>query len=52
MCPSQRNQRAIRAYARAGFVQLPLTTAEQAAIYGPGDHDDTVVMLKTMASLD
>jgi diamine N-acetyltransferase len=52
MRPSQRNQRAIHAYARAGFVQLPLTTAEQAAIYGPGDHDDTVVMLKTMASLD
>ena len=42
--PSRRNQRAIRAYAKAGFAMLPLTNEQQAAIYGPGDYADTVVM--------
>jgi diamine N-acetyltransferase len=46
MRPSRRNPRAIRAYARAGFVQLPLTDEEQRALYGPGDYADTVVMQK------
>jgi diamine N-acetyltransferase len=48
--PSRRNQRAVRAYAKAGFVLLPLTTQEQAAIYGPGDHHDTVAMRKEAES--
>ena len=42
--PSARNVRAIRSYARAGFVQLPLSNGEQAAIYGRGDYHDTIVM--------
>jgi RimJ/RimL family protein N-acetyltransferase len=46
--PSRRNERAMKAYAKAGFVLLPLSTQEQAAIYGPTEHYDTVVMSKRM----
>lgn len=46
--PSARNTRAVRSYARAGFVRLPLTNDEQAAIYGPGDYNDTVVLQRLM----
>ncbi len=49
MRPSRRNTRAIRAYARAGFVPLPLTYDQQAAMYGPGDYADAVVMQKKVA---
>ncbi len=42
--PSLRNERAIRSYAKAGFTLPPLTTAQQTALYGPGDHVDTIVM--------
>jgi RimJ/RimL family protein N-acetyltransferase len=49
MRPSRRNQRAIKAYDRAGFVLQPLTPAQQAALYGPGDHYDTVVMCLKLA---
>jgi diamine N-acetyltransferase len=48
--PSRRNPRAIRAYARAGFVPLSLTNEEQTALYGPGDYEDTVVLCKKMAA--
>lgn len=46
MRPSRRNARAMRSYAKAGFVALPLTNDEQVALYGPGDYGDTVVMQK------
>jgi diamine N-acetyltransferase len=46
--PSRRNERALRAYARAGFLLLPLSPQEQAEIYGPTEHFDTVVMCKKM----
>lgn len=42
--PSARNVRAIRAYEKAGFTRLPLSTEEQAARYGAGEYHDTVVM--------
>jgi diamine N-acetyltransferase len=48
MRPSRRNERAIKAYAKAGFVALPLSPEQQAAIYGPTEHHDTMVMRKTM----
>jgi diamine N-acetyltransferase len=44
--PSQRNERAIKSYAKAGFVLLPLTTAQQAALYGETEHTDTVAMCR------
>jgi diamine N-acetyltransferase len=47
--PSLRNARAIQAYAKAQFELLPLTIAQQAEIYGPGDYNDTVVMHRTVA---
>ncbi|MDZ4064392.1 MAG: GNAT family N-acetyltransferase, partial [Coriobacteriia bacterium] len=47
--PSRRNPRAIRAYAKAGFTAVPLTRAEQAEAYGPGDYSDSVVMLKRLS---
>lgn len=46
--PSRRNVRAIAAYERAGFVRMALSNEEQAALYGPGDYDDTVVLRKRM----
>jgi diamine N-acetyltransferase len=48
--PSRRNERAVRAYAKAGFVLLPLSPEEQAALYGPTEHYDTVVMLRRVTS--
>jgi diamine N-acetyltransferase len=48
MRPSRRNERAIKAYARAGFILLPLSTEEQATRYGPTEHYDTVVMCKSL----
>ena len=46
--PSRRNERAIHAYARAGFIPLLLTSEQQTDIYGPGDYSDTVVMRKRL----
>src|SRR5690606_20717926 len=43
--PSVRNRRAIRAYQKAGFVLVPMTAQEQIDTYGPGDYDDTVVLI-------
>jgi diamine N-acetyltransferase len=50
MRPSKRNARAIRAYTKAGFERLQLTTEQQAEIYGPGDYNDTVVLYQTVAT--
>lgn len=49
MRPSRRNERAIKAYAKAGFVLQPLSPEEQAALYGPTEHHDTVVMCKRLS---
>lgn len=46
--PSRRNQRAVHAYAKAGFTLLPLTNEQQTEIYGPGDYADAVVMRKRL----
>jgi RimJ/RimL family protein N-acetyltransferase len=46
--PSRRNTRAMRAYAKVGFLLLSLTNDEQAERYGPGDYSDTVVMVKKL----
>ncbi len=43
--PSARNRRAIRAYRKAGFTLVPMTAQQQVETYGPGDYDDTVVLL-------
>lgn len=43
--PSARNRRAIRAYEKAGFVLVPMSARQQAETYGPGDYDDTVVLI-------
>lgn len=44
--PSARNNRAIRAYAKAGFTRKALTNEEQVERFGPGDYADAVVMAK------
>lgn len=44
--PSARNPRAIRAYEKAGFTVVPMSTQDQVDQYGPGDYEDTVVMIK------
>jgi ribosome biogenesis GTPase len=50
--PSARNPRAIRAYASAGFIPQELTGEQQAAMYGPGDYPDAVVMRKELSDTD
>jgi diamine N-acetyltransferase len=42
--PSLRNQRAVRAYRRAGFSDSNLSSEEQVRIYGQGDFQDTVTL--------
>ena len=48
--PSARNHRAIRAYRKAGFTRIPMSAQEQARIYGPGDCDDTVVLVREFSA--
>lgn len=43
--PAARNRRAIRAYQKAGFTLVPMTAQQKVETYGPGDYDDTVVLL-------
>ena len=43
--PSARNRRAIRAYQKAGFVLVPMAARQQVETYGPGDYDDSVVLI-------
>jgi RimJ/RimL family protein N-acetyltransferase len=47
--PSARNPRAIRAYEKAGFVQLPLSIGEAEAQWGASDYFDSVYMVKTIS---
>ena len=44
--PSARNQRAIRAYKKAGFQPLDLTPEVAEAEYGPRDYRDSVLLIK------
>jgi diamine N-acetyltransferase len=44
--PSARNTRAIRAYQKAGFRVTPMNAARQAEVYGPGDYEDSVVLIR------
>ncbi len=48
--PSARNPRAIRAYQKADFVVVPMSTQEQLDRYGAGDYEDAVVMVKAISS--
>ncbi len=45
--PSRRNPRAIRAYERAGFVQVNVSIDEQTRTYGKGDNYDDVLMIRS-----
>lgn len=47
--PSARNERAVRAYERAGFARVEMSAAEQERLYGTGDYNDTVVMVRREA---
>lgn len=42
--PSFRNQRAVRAYEKAGFCKSKLSFEEQIRIYGAGDYSDTITL--------
>ena len=42
--PSRRNQRAVRAYNKAGFRSSPLSPADQERVYGRGDYFDTTTL--------
>lgn len=48
--PSARNPRAIRAYRKAGFTDVPMSASEQSERYGAGDYDDTVVLVKRIVT--
>jgi len=48
--PSARNPRAIRAYQKAGFNVVPMSTQEQVDQYGAGDYEDTVVLIKHVSA--
>jgi RimJ/RimL family protein N-acetyltransferase len=47
--PSARNPRAVRAYEKAGFRAVPMTREQEAALYGPGDYDDGVILFKRLS---
>jgi diamine N-acetyltransferase len=46
--PSARNRRAIRAYAKAGFQQVRLSSERQETEHGPGDYEDSVLLIKRL----
>jgi len=48
MQPSARNPRAIRAYEKAGFIQVSATPEEIQAEWGGVDHSDSVLMIREM----
>lgn len=49
--PSARNSRAIRAYRKAGFQHVKLSSEQQEAEYGPGDYYDSIVLAKHMSGI-
>ncbi len=50
MQPSARNPRAVRAYEKVGFVQVPAAPEEIAVDWGGVDHEDSVLMVREVAS--
>jgi RimJ/RimL family protein N-acetyltransferase len=48
--PSARNPKAIRAYQKAGFIVMPMSTQEQIECHGAGDYEDTVVLMKRVSA--
>jgi len=44
--PSERNTRAVRAFEKAGFHRVDMSSDEQERLYGPGDCSDSIVMIK------
>lgn len=48
--PSRRNPAAIRAYRKAGFLEVEMNEEEQARRFGAGDYPDTVVLIKRIDS--
>ena len=48
--PSRRNQRAIRAYEKAGFRPSQLSLADQTSLYGEGDYSDTRTLERKMSA--
>lgn len=48
--PSRRNQRAIRAYEKAGFRPSRLSLADQTSTYGDGDYSDTITLERKMSA--
>ncbi len=46
MQPSARNPRAISAYQKVGFVEVPATPEEIKSDWGGVDHDDSVMMMR------
>ena len=44
--PSARNPRAVRAYQKAGFEIVPMSARRQVEVYGPGDYEDTLIMIR------
>lgn len=47
--PSRRNQRAIRAYEKAGFRSSRLSLADRTSTYGDGDYSDTITLERKMS---
>ncbi len=48
--PSLRNQRAVRAYEKAGFHKSNLSHDAQIRIYGPGDYSDTITLERELSA--
>jgi RimJ/RimL family protein N-acetyltransferase len=49
IAPSRRNSRAVAAYRKAGFTEVPMSTEEAKAKYGDGDYYDAVYMRKELS---
>ena len=47
--PSAANPRAVRAYAKAGFVPTTLSDEEALEVYGPKDDFDSIYMFMDLA---
>ena len=51
MRPSARNHRAIRSCEKADFEHMAFPRQQQAAEFGPGDCDDTIVLIKRISAI-
>lgn len=48
--PSARNPRAIRAYQKAGFALVPMSSQEQTDTYGVAEYEDCVILIKHVSA--